>query len=82
MGWMVPLIVAARKRREQGDDPCAGMRWTLPLFVVSLLVLLLALGLFLGIRVPPVALTLVIGGIIVALALVALVIRLQCLTHR
>ncbi len=79
MGWMVPLIVAARKRREQGDEPCVDIRWTLPLFVVSLLVLLLGLGLFLGIRVPTVALTLVIGGIIVALALVVLLLRLASL---
>jgi hypothetical protein len=76
MGWMVPLLYAARKRREGDDEPCHDGWRALPLIVGALGLLALAVIVLLGIRVPTVALTLVIGGIIVALALAVLVVSL------
>lgn len=72
MGWMVPLLYAARRRREEGDEPCDDGRWALPLIVVSLLVLGITMMVALGIRLPVVAMTLIIAGLIVVLALVVL----------
>jgi hypothetical protein len=76
MGWVVPILIAARKRREEGHEPCDDVWWTLPLIVVSLVVLLVALMVFLGIRLPMVAVTLGIAGLVVLLALVVLVVSL------
>lgn len=76
MGWMVPLLHAARKRREEGDEPCQDSWRALPLIVVALLVLGIAVMVLLGIRLPAVAVTLVIGGLIVVLALVVLLLGL------
>ena len=72
MGWMVPLWYAARRRREEGDEPCDGGWRAVPLIVVSLLDLGIALMVLVGIRLPAVAMTLVIAGLIVVLALVVL----------
>jgi hypothetical protein len=69
---MVPLWYAARRRREEGDEPCGIGWWALPLIVVSLLVLGIAVMVLVGIRLPPVAMTLVIAGVIVVLALAVL----------
>lgn len=71
MGWMVPLLYTARRRREEGDERCDGT-WALPLIVVSLLVLGIALMALLGIRLPAITMTLIIAGLVVLLALVAL----------
>lgn len=71
MGWMVPLLYTARRRREESGEPCSGM-WVLPLITVSLLVLGIALMVLLGIRLPAITMTLIIAGLVVLLALVAL----------
>ena len=71
MGWMVPLLYAARRRREEGHEQCNGM-WALPLIIVALLVLGIALLVLLGIRLPAITMTLIIAGLVVFLALVVL----------
>jgi hypothetical protein len=72
MGWMVPLLYAARKRREGDDDPCHNGWRALPLIVMALGVLGLAVILLLGIRLPVVTVALGIGALIVVLALAVL----------
>ena len=72
MGWMVPFWYTARRRREESDEPCDDGWRAVPLIVVSLLVLGIALMVLVGIRLPAVATTLVIAGLIVVLALVVL----------
>jgi hypothetical protein len=72
MGWMVPLLCAASKRREEGDEPCEENWWALPLTVVSLLLLGIAVAVLWRIRLPAIASTVAIAGLIVVLALVAL----------
>jgi len=76
MAWMVPLLHAARKRREEGDDPCHDGWRALPLIVGALGVLALAVIVLLGIRLPVVTIALGIGALIVVLALAVL---LPCL---
>lgn len=75
MGWMVPLLHAARKRRE-GDEPCHDGWWALPLIVVALAVLGLAVKLLLGIQLPVIAISLGIGVLVVGLGLAVLVLGL------
>ena len=72
MGWMIPLLIAPRRRRMGGDEPCEGGWWALPLILVSLVVLAVALVLFLGTEVPAGAIALIIAGIVVLLALLVL----------
>jgi hypothetical protein len=76
MGWMVPLLYAARKRREEGDEPWEDNWRALPLIVVSLLVLGIAVAVLWGIRLPAIAVMVVIAGLIVVLAVVVLLAEL------
>jgi len=77
MGSIVPLLHAARKRRAEGGDPCDD-GWRLqPLIVVALVVLGIAAMVLLGIRLPAIAITLGIGGLIVMLALAVLLVSLR-----
>jgi hydrogenase/urease accessory protein HupE len=81
MGWMIPLFHTARRRREEGGEPCEDLWWALPLIVVSLLIVGVAVAVVWGIRLPTIAATiavaLTVAGLVVVLAFVVWLSRLR-----